>query len=99
MVTVAANSERILANVFRHDLYFIQKHPLWLYLGKGQDNPHLRVMEGRSELGGTEMKPAALRRTIRIKIPFKAHILGFLWHPERTSVPHPPVGPVSLHAD
>lgn len=98
-VTVAANSERILGNIFRHYLYFIQKHPLCLYLGKDQGNPHLHVMGGRSKLGGTEMKPAALRRTIGIKIPSKAHILGFLWHPERTSVPHPPVGPVSLHAD
>lgn len=78
LVTVAANSERILGNIFRHYLYFIQKHPLCLYLGKNQGNPHLHMMEGRSQLGGTEMKPAALRRTIRIKNSIQS---SYSWFP------------------
>lgn len=42
------------------------------------------------------MKPPALlclQRTRRVKIPPRAHVLGLVWRPERTSAPHPPVRP------
>lgn len=44
---------------------------------------------GNQQLGAETSSSASPEKDNQKNIPSKAHVLGPLWHPERTSVPHP----------